>query len=331
MAAVIRAAGGVLWRLTGIGDPAGRAGTDGAAGPAGTDGAAGSAGTDGAAGRAGVQVCLVHRPRYDDWSLPKGKLDTGERPLAAAVREVEEETAVRATPQVRLSPTEYATRDGVPKTVEYWSMRVAPAGASSPNGHSVPNNEVDELRWLDIPTARRLASYPHDAQVLAEFAALPPITGLVLFVRHAHAGERSGWPPPDSARPLDPTGHRQATALADLLTLFQPTRLISAPARRCLQTLAPLARLTDQSVDVESVFDEAAYQDHPSEPATRLRSLAEAGGVAVVCGQGLVIRRTMPLLAGRGSAKDFATAKATGWVLPFAGDGLVSPYRLDEA
>ena len=87
----VRAAGGVVWRT----------------------------GPDGA----GVQICLVHRPRYDDWSLPKGKLEKGEHPLAAAVREVGEETGVRAVPQVRLPGVNYALRDGTPKTVDYWSMR----------------------------------------------------------------------------------------------------------------------------------------------------------------------------------------------------------------
>jgi 8-oxo-(d)GTP phosphatase len=281
VAAVIRAAGGVVWRP-------------------------------------GPVVCVVHRPRYDDWSLPKGKLDAGEHPLAAALREVWEETGVRAAPQIRLSSARYKTRDRSPKTVDYWSMRVVAADPS------VPDREVDEVRWLTPAAAAELLSYPHDAQLLREFAALPEVTGLVLLVRHAYAGERSQWTLPDSVRPLDSTGTAQASVLAELLALFQPTRLVSASPRRCLQTLAPLAKATDLPVEVESVFDETGLD--PAVAAARLVSLAASSPVTVVCSQGKVIRGAMPLVAGR--AGDFATPKATGWVLPYAADHLIAADRL---
>jgi 8-oxo-dGTP diphosphatase len=300
VAAIVRAAGGVVWRRS-------------ASGP---------------------EICLVHRPRYDDWSLPKGKLDAGEHPLAAAVREVEEETAVRAAPQVRLSPVHYQTRDGLPKVVDYWSMRLVEAGEFQ------PNSEVDEVRWLTPPAATDLASYRHDTEVLAEFAALPVVAGMVLLIRHGYAGERDGWSAPDSARPLDGTGQRQAAALASLLALFQPTRLVSASPRRCLQTLAPLAAALDLPVEVEPVFDESEHEKAPTAAATRVGQLAAGSAVTVVCSQGQVIKQTMPLLAGepgglaqiplagRGTAMDYATPKSTGWVLPYAGGRLLAVDRL---
>jgi 8-oxo-(d)GTP phosphatase len=261
----------------------------------------------------------VHRPRYDDWSLPKGKLDAGEHPLAAAVREVWEETGVRAAPQVRLSSARYKTRDGSPKTVDYWSMRAVAADSF------VPDKEVDEVRWLTPAHATELLSYPHDAALLAEFVALPGLVGVVLLIRHAYAGERKDWTLPDSVRPLDETGRAQASALAELLALFQPTRLVSASPRRCLQTLSPLAKSTDLPVEVDSVFDETAHEKDPAAVAARLASLAASSPVTVVCSQGKVLRGAMPLLAGGG---DLATPKATGWVLPYAADGLISADRL---
>jgi 8-oxo-dGTP diphosphatase len=271
---------------------------------------------------AGSQVCLVHRPRYDDWSLPKGKLDAGEHPLAAAVREVWEETSVRAAPQARLSPAHYRTRDGSPKTVEDWSMRLDEAAEFH------PNTEVDKLRWLAVPAATELVSYPHDRRVLAEFAALPPVTGLVLLVRHAYAGERDRWPAADSARPLDRTGRTQAAALAELLALFRPTRLVSASPRRCLQTLAPLATAVDLPVEVESVFDEVAHEKDRAAAAARLPTLAASSPVTVVCSQGLVVRETLPLLTGQGTAQEYATPKGSGWVLPYTDGGPLAPDRL---
>lgn len=266
----------------------------------------------------------MHRPRYDDWSLPKGKLDAGEHPLAAAVREVWEETGVRAAPQVRLSSTHYQTPNQSAKAVDYWSMRALATGSSVP-GRALPDREVDEVRWLAPAAAAGLLSYPRDAKLLAEFAALPPVTGLVLLVRHAYAGERKDWTLPDAARPLDATGKAEAAALARLLALFQPTRLVSASPQRCVQTLAPLAEATDLPVEVESVFDEAAFEKNPAGAAARLVALAATGAVTVVCSQGLVIRETMPLVAGAG---DFTTPKATGWVLPYAADRLIAADRL---
>jgi 8-oxo-dGTP pyrophosphatase MutT (NUDIX family) len=134
---VIEAAGGVVWRR-------------------------------GSGGR--LEVLLVHRPRYDDWSFPKGKLDPGEAAEDAAIREVEEEAALRCDLGVALGEVRYVDRHGRDKRVRYWAMRTA-AGAAP----FVANEEVDELRWLEPDEARRLISYGRDAEVLdaLERAELP--------------------------------------------------------------------------------------------------------------------------------------------------------------
>ena len=110
-----------------------------------------------------VKVLLVHRPRYDDWSFPKGKLDPGESHRQAALREVEEETGLRCRTGAELPEARYADRKGRPKRVRYWSMETV-------DGEFVPNDEVDEVRWLALDEAADLLSYPHDGSVLA---ALP--------------------------------------------------------------------------------------------------------------------------------------------------------------
>ena len=125
---VIEAAGGVVWRRT-------------------------SSGT--------VKVLLVHRPRYDDWSLPKGKLDPGERHLAAALREVEEETGLRGKPGAELCEVHYLDRKDRPKHVRYWAMEVR-------GGTFEPNDEVDEIRWVAVDDAHRWLTYPHDVGVVAD-------------------------------------------------------------------------------------------------------------------------------------------------------------------
>ncbi|MEU0150780.1 NUDIX hydrolase [Micromonospora fulviviridis] len=285
----IRAAGGVVWR------PAAR----------------------------GVEVCLVHRPRYGDWSLPKGKLDAGEHPLRAAVREVAEETDVRAVPQVRLPTARYRS-EGRPKAVDYWSMRAAAQGGFQ------PDTEVDEVAWFPADRAVRQVSYPHDAEVIAAFAALPPVTATLLLVRHAHAGKRGTWTGPDTGRPLDAEGWAQAQALAALVALVRPTRLFSASARRCVQTLDPAAALLDLPIEVVGDLDEPRPGQQPDEcalaAAARLTALAADGEPVAVCSQGKVIPGALERLTGR--ADDFTTPKGGGWLLAFSNDRLLAADRL---
>jgi 8-oxo-dGTP diphosphatase len=115
------------------------------------------------------KVLLVHRPRYDDWSFPKGKLDPGESHRQAALREVEEETGLRCRTGDELPEARYADRKGRPKRVRYWSMEPV-------EGEFVPNDEVDEVRWLSLDEAAELLSYPHDRTVLAALPEPSPVS-----------------------------------------------------------------------------------------------------------------------------------------------------------
>jgi 8-oxo-(d)GTP phosphatase len=209
-AAEIRAAGAVLWR------PAGR----------------------------GTQVAVIHRPKYDDWSLAKGKLDGGEHVLQAAVREVAEETGMTVTLGLHLPPVRYLV-DGQPKVVDYWAGTVPAAAAF------VPNHEVDRLDWVALSQAARRLSYDHDVALLAQFAAAPRPTVPVILVRHASAGSKSDWHKDDVLRPLDGRGKEQARLLAVLLGCFGAGRVLSSPAERCLGTVRPYAERI--GVRVESV------------------------------------------------------------------------------
>ena len=110
-----------------------------------------------------VEVLLVHRPKYDDWTLPKGKLDDGESAEEAALREVEEETGLQVTLGDELPSTDYHDRFGRPKNVRYWVMDVI-------GGAFRPNREVDEVRWLPVEDAKRELSYARDREVLDAFA-----------------------------------------------------------------------------------------------------------------------------------------------------------------
>jgi 8-oxo-(d)GTP phosphatase len=253
---LIRAAGGVLWR------------------PAGT----------------GARLALVHRPRYDDWSLPKGKLDPGETFLEAAVREVHEETGQHGHPGRRLPEIHYRALAG-PKVVRYWVMRLTGEGAAgidradSEQADFVPGDEVDGLDWVSPETAEERLTYPHDVDVVRDFARVRA-DSLVLLVRHASAGDRYAWVGPDEERPLDGTGQAQTATLTRVLALFGPTRVLTADRVRCVQTVEPLAARLGLPLLVEPAFSEESYAEDSARALRRIRELAGAGAVSVVCAQG---------------------------------------------
>ncbi|WP_369377461.1 NUDIX hydrolase [Streptomyces sp. cg36] len=110
-------------------------------------------------GDGGLEVCLVHRPKYDDWSHPKGKLKRGEEPLAGAVREVLEETGHHCVPGARLPSAHYVDAQGRPKVVDYWAAEAA-------EGRFEPCDEVDRLLWLPPAAARHRLTQPRDRQLL---------------------------------------------------------------------------------------------------------------------------------------------------------------------
>ncbi len=269
------------------------------------------------------EIVLVHRPRFDDWSLPKGKRKRGEHPLAAACREVSEETGVRPSVGPRLPTVSYSVWAGdalVDKVVDYWAMSVAADGGFTAGA------EVDALAWLPVDQALDRLSYAHDLRVVTTFGELPPLRAPIVLVRHAPAGEPGSWPGPDTERPLDPSGLARAKELADLLTCFTPARLISASPRRCVQTLEILAAVVDVPIEVDPVFDESA---DPGSATKRLRTLAielkslAGSGATVVCSQGGLIPPAMAGLTGSSPAS-YRTPKGTGWVLTFTDDAVLA-------
>ena len=283
----VEAAGGVLWRL----------------------------------GEAGVEVALVHRPKYDDWSLPKGKLDDGEDTLAAAVREVGEETGSRVVAGPEVGRSRYdVLLDGVavPKRVTWWSMRHT-------GGAFEADREVDVLRWCALEEAEQLLSAGRDLAPLRTALSLIGSTTVVL-VRHASAGSRSRWPGPDGDRPLDERGQAQAALLAAQLAPYAPCRLVSAPPLRCRATVEPLAEATGRQLGLEPLLGDDGF-DPAKSPDRLLALVTESGGPLVVCSQGGAVPRLLRALTdapGAVTIKDPRLRKAATWVLALKGGVLVA-------
>lgn len=264
----------------------------------------------------GPELALIHRPRYDDWSFPKGKQDPGEHIQLTAVREVFEETGQRVVLSRRLPAISYRLSTGATKRVRYWAGRAQPednhvAGnpgadtgpgtnsststipsptantgtntGTNTSGRFEPNHEVDRLAWLTPEEALGRLTRRLDAMVLNAFLAAPVDTVPIVLLRHGTAERRSQKFPDDRVRPLSAQGHAQAEALTDLLGCFGRPRIVSSPAVRCVDTVRPFAGRQRVIIDVDPALSEPAHAAAPRAAASWIRALIAEGEPTVVC------------------------------------------------
>ena len=264
------------------------------------------------------EVAVIHRPRYDDWSLPKGKVDPGETEPVAAVREVFEETGHHVQLGRRIATVSYPVEPRT-KKVQYWSAR-------SIGGSFAPNNEVDDLIWLPAAAAIKKVSYPYDRKVLRRWAKQPPDTQSVLIVRHATAGSKSRFSGDDKLRPLDKKGRAQAEALVAQLSTFGPTDVYSADRVRCHQTVEPLAEELGVTIHNEPSLTEEAYADNPKRGRRRVLQIAESHRTPVICTQGKVIPDLIAWWCERDGVRPDKSRNRKGstWVLSLADGRLIA-------
>jgi 8-oxo-dGTP pyrophosphatase MutT (NUDIX family)/phosphohistidine phosphatase SixA len=233
----------------------------------------------------GDQVLLVHRRKYDDWSLPKGKQEPDEPLPLTAVREVLEETGASITLGRHLAPVRYKV-NGHPKQVDFWA-----AAASGLDAAAVPNGEVDEITWLPVPEALGRVSYKQDVAVLLDFAGGVTEAVPLILLRHARALARSEWKHRDADRPLDKAGTADATLLASLLTSFAAKATVaSSDTVRCLDTVGPYAELSGSALHPADVL--SASQASQPGAAALVFSLIAAREPAIVCAH----RENLPAL-----------------------------------
>jgi len=280
------------------------------------------------------EVVLVHRPKYDDWSFPKGKAEPGEHVLLTAIREVAEETSLRIVLGRRLTSSEYEV-SGQPKHVSYWAARCVGSDGFTP-GH-----EVDELVWLPAGPARERLSYERDAKLLDEFTAGPADSVPFILLRHAEAVAKSPADPLDLGRPLDVHGVAGARLLATLLASYGRCRILSSAAERCLATVRPYAEAVGVQVETEPAFSVPPERGSagPAEAALRVAELAAEGVPTLVCAHrenlpGMVAAARLALGSGAmagGAAAESHLRTGSFIVLQSAGGVLVSAERHELA
>jgi 8-oxo-dGTP diphosphatase len=254
-----------------------------------------------------TEFLLAHRPRYDDWSLPKGKLDNGESFKAGALREIKEETGFDTAPLAMVGAIAYETPNGNGKVVRYWLLRAG-------DGKFRANPEVDLIGWFPMKKAWKRLSYSRDREVLEWAAQLNarPTAARVFLVRHSHAGRRREWAGDDLLRPLSKVGLKQTAALQDMLTRNPVTRVYSSPSARCTQTVEPIAR----ALQLRVRSDDSLLEGHtPEELADFLAS--QTGESVVACSHGDVVAAYLQLVKDEGAKIDgpMRWAKGSVWVL----------------
>lgn len=249
-----------------------------------------------------LEVLLIHRDRYDDWSWPKGKLDAGESLPECAVREVREEIGLVTTLGLPLPAIRYNVKAG-PKVVYYWATKVE-------DQRIIPDgDEVDDVKWVSVARARDMLTNSSDVIPLdaleAAYEAGDLDTLPFVVVRHAKAKPRSTWTKEEGERPLAATGQRQAIAVADLLNAWRPQKVVSSPWVRCVQTVAPYLKRQDMGVKLAGSLTEHAAKRKPAKTAKQIVKQLDKQRCVALCTHRPVLPIALEVLAAR-CAKDVA-------------------------
>jgi len=266
-----------------------------------------------------VHVLLIHRTKYRDVTLPKGKVDPGEMLAETASREIYEETGIRVSLGVPVGVSRYRMPNKRQKIVHYWAAEATEAAIRS--SAFVPNKEIAALEWVPLKKAIGRLSYPVDVEILETFGRLIDEGVLrtfpIIVLRHAKALDREEWDGKDAARPLSPRGRKQANSIVGPLLAFGVRRIISSPATRCVKTVAPLSAALGRKIDKTALISQDAWEEGRSDARTIVGERVRTRKPAVLCSHGPVlpeILTEMALATGtlRGSYLGSASALEAG-------------------
>lgn len=238
-----------------------------------------------------LEVLLIHRPRYNDWSWPKGKVDHGETLPAAAVREVQEETGKAIHLGIPLPGLQYVTPEGELKRVHYWAARVTtaknPALSARMPVRAVDPSEVDDSKWLPVAQAAKKLTRDADRSPLGALEKAHRRGELdsqaVIVVRHGKALARAQWHGIADQRPLTPVGVAQSQALVPILASYGISHVVTSLWTRCAQTVAPYEQHTKiKSLHLEELT-EAAHERNPKLVSQAVTNLMLGTTPSVLC------------------------------------------------
>ncbi|PRB14522.1 NUDIX hydrolase [Microbacterium sp. MYb62] len=262
-----------------------------------------------------LRILLIHRTKYRDITLPKGKVDPGEMLAETAVREVQEETGIRVSLGVSVGVSRYHLASQKQKVVHYWAAEATDAAIREST--FVPNREIAALEWVSVKKARSRLSYPVDLEILDFFSNLVDDGVLrtfpVIALRHAKAMPRSEWDGSDASRPLTERGRKQAKSIVGPLRAFGVRRIVTSDAVRCVETITPLSRALDRKPVKTEKISQDAWEDGESDLRSVVGRRIRAGKPTVLCSHG-------PVLPGLLSEIALATGTIQGSYLSSAAD-----------
>lgn len=272
-----------------------------------------------------TEIAIIHRPKYDDYSLPKGKIEPNESLISCAFREVFEETNLTTQFGPFLGEVEYFSPDGL-KKVSYWS-------AKSIDEDSVfkPNNEVDQLLWSPLSKAIDKLTSETDKEIIGRFVNSFYDSQPIILLRHAKALARSEWPADDDDRPLDALGQTQASRLLSIYQVFNVKEIHTSDAIRCYDTVSPMAKALNLNLIVTGKVSESSFKKDKEKAFDYLKELLKADKSTILCSHNPVL----PKLLTKVSKKNDLTPDedklqpADAWILHRVGKDVLQVDRIN--
>ena len=271
-----------------------------------------------------TEVAIIHRPKYDDWSFPKGKLEVGESLIACAHREVLEETNLQTEFGPHLGQVEYFTPDGL-KKVTYWSAKVI---AEKPFR---ANTEVDQLKWIPITKVIEVLTNETDKEIFDKFVKVKFNSKPFILLRHAKAITRDEWQGEDDDRPLSSSGQNQAMRLLSTYQVFNIDQIHSSDAVRCYDTVKSMAKGLDIKLEVSSKLSESTYKKDKEKAFDYVSELIKEDKRILICSHNPILPKMLNKLTKKSEieADEDKLSPADGWVIHRSGKEIIQIDRLD--
>jgi len=271
-----------------------------------------------------IEIAIIHRPKYNDWSFPKGKVELGESLISCAHREIMEETNIKTQLGVYLGQVEYKTVDGQ-KQVSYWSAKVLDEAPFQ------PNSEVDEIQWVPSNKVKELLTLKSDKNILEQFLKIECDTKPFILLRHAKAITREEWQGEDDDRPLDAVGQNQARRLLAIYQVFNLEEIHTSDAVRCYDTVDQIARGLKIKLEVSGKLSESAFKKDREKAFEYAKELIKEDVNILLCSHNPILPKMLNKLTKKSEvdAYEGKLLPADAWVIHRVGKEIIQIDRID--